>query len=150
LRIHQHARQSVLNSGIECSFASSILVETKQYLHGRIVVGDAPPERPRRQGSQNIPGTRGFLCRARRLANENPAANSPKGFNADLNTLLNSSDTAVPGDLYKDFVYYSSSPTTTPDLSQVRGKLVIDSEAGLGTTVRATVALRQDSKAAKA
>jgi len=35
-------------------------------------------------------------------------------------------------------------------LKLVRGELVIDSEAGLGTTVRATVALRQDSKAAKA
>ena len=30
-------------------------------------------------------------------------ANSPNGFNADLNTLLNSSDTSVPGSTYKGF-----------------------------------------------
>jgi hypothetical protein len=61
-------------------------------------------------------------------ANENPggAINSPNGFNTDLNTLLNSSDTSVPGTTYKDFVYYSSnsSTTTTPNLDQVRGKIV--------------------------
>ena len=37
---------------------------------------------------------------------------------ADLNTLLNSSQ-------YNGFIYSSSSPTTTPDLGQVRGKIVI-------------------------
>jgi hypothetical protein len=58
-------------------------------------------------------------------ANEAAPINSPNGFNADLNTLLNSSDTAVPGTTYNDFIYSSSHPTTTPDLGQVRGKIVI-------------------------
>jgi hypothetical protein len=58
-------------------------------------------------------------------ANEAAPINSPNGFNADLNTLLNSPDTAVPGKNYNDFIYSSSNPTTTPDLSQVRGKIVI-------------------------
>ena len=31
----------------------------------------------------------------------------------------------MPGTAYKDFIYSSSNPTTTPDLGQVRGKIVI-------------------------
>ncbi len=58
-------------------------------------------------------------------ANEAAPINSPNGFNADLNTLLNSADTAVPGTTYRDFIYSSSNPTATPTLGQVRGKIVI-------------------------
>jgi 1-phosphatidylinositol phosphodiesterase len=60
-------------------------------------------------------------------SNEDPGGpiNSANSFNTDLNNLLNSSDTAVPGSLYKDFMYYSSTPTATPTLGQVRGKIVI-------------------------
>ena len=58
-------------------------------------------------------------------ANEAASIGSSNDFNTDLNTLLNSSDTMVPGTAYKDFIYSSSNPTTTPDLGQVRGKIVI-------------------------
>ncbi len=58
-------------------------------------------------------------------ANEATPINSSNDFNTDLNTLLNSPDTAVPNTHYKDFIYSSSDPTTTPDLGQVRGKIVI-------------------------
>ncbi len=58
-------------------------------------------------------------------ANESASINSPDGFNADLNTLLNSSDTAVSGSTYKDFIYYSPDSSVTPDLGAVRGKIVL-------------------------
>jgi len=61
-------------------------------------------------------------------SDENPqgALNSSNSFNTDLNNLLNSPDMAVLGnETYNNFIYYSSSPTTTPDLGQVRGKIVI-------------------------
>jgi hypothetical protein len=58
-------------------------------------------------------------------SNEARATNSVNSFNADLNTLLNSSDTAVPGTTYSHFIYASSDPSATPDLGQVRGKIVI-------------------------
>jgi hypothetical protein len=57
-------------------------------------------------------------------ANEAPAVNS-SSFATDLNTLLNTSDTAVPGTTYNDFVYASTTPTSTPTLGEVRGKIVI-------------------------
>ena len=50
--------------------------------------------------------------------------NSSNSFNTDLNTLLNSPDTAVPGTTYNDFVYSSSNSATTPTLGEVRGKIV--------------------------
>ncbi len=65
-------------------------------------------------------------------SNENPQGpvNSSNSFNTDLNTLLTATDTAVAGNLtYNDFMYYSSSPGTTPDLGQARGKIVIIPEA---------------------
>ncbi len=58
------------------------------------------------------------------LSNDATAVNSSNSFNTDLNTLLNSPDDAVPGTNYKDFVYYSSNPATTPTLGEVRGKIV--------------------------
>ncbi len=72
-------------------------------------------------------------------SNENPQGpvNSSNSFNADLNTLLNSTDTAVTGNqTYNDFMYYSSSPTTTPDLGQVRGKIVIIPNSAMATHAR--------------
>jgi hypothetical protein len=51
--------------------------------------------------------------------------NSVNSFVTDLNTLLDSPDTAVPGTTYNDFLYESSNPDTTPDLDHVRGKIVI-------------------------
>jgi hypothetical protein len=57
--------------------------------------------------------------------NEAASSGNSNDFNTDLNTLLNSSDTGVPNTTYKDFIYSSSNPTTTPDLDQVRGKIVI-------------------------
>ena len=58
------------------------------------------------------------------LSDDATPVNSSNSFNTDLNTLLDSPDTAVPGTNYKDFVYYSSNPTITPTLGQVRGKIV--------------------------
>ena len=49
---------------------------------------------------------------------------SPNGFNADLYSLLNSPDTAVPGQTYNHFVSYSSNSSAIPTLGQVRGKIV--------------------------
>jgi hypothetical protein len=66
-------------------------------------------------------------------SNENPGGpvNSVNSFNTDLNNLLNQNDTAVSGShTYNDFMYYSSNPTTTPTLGQVRGKIVIVPAAG--------------------
>jgi PKD repeat protein len=60
------------------------------------------------------------------LRSNEDAAVDTTTFNTDLSTLLGSSDTAVTGTHnYSDFVYTSASPTTTPDLGQVRGKIVI-------------------------
>jgi hypothetical protein len=58
------------------------------------------------------------------LGNETSPVNSSNSFNADLNTLLNSPDTAVPGTNYSDFIYYSSNSATTPSLGAARGKIV--------------------------
>ena len=58
------------------------------------------------------------------LGNDTSPVNSSNSFNADLNTLLNSPDSAVPGTNYSDFIYYSSNSNTTPSLGQVRGKIV--------------------------
>ncbi len=57
-------------------------------------------------------------------ANEAPSVNSPKGFNADLFKLLNTADTSAPGSTYKSFVYFSANSSATPDLGDVRGKIV--------------------------
>ena len=59
-------------------------------------------------------------------SNEAAPAGSSNSFSTDLNTLLNATDTAVAGThTYDDFIYSSASSTTTPNLSQVRGKIVI-------------------------
>ena len=65
-------------------------------------------------------------------SNDNPQGaelNSVNSFGTDLNTLLNTADSSVPGDTYSDFIYESSSPTATPELGQVRGKIVIVPQA---------------------
>ena len=59
-------------------------------------------------------------------SNEAPPDNSSNSFSTDFNTLLKTADTAVTGThTYDDFIYSSASSTTTPDLGQVRGKIVI-------------------------
>jgi hypothetical protein len=58
-------------------------------------------------------------------SNEAAPINSSNSFAADLSTLLSSSDTAVPGTTYNNFIYSSSNPATTPTLGEVRGKIVI-------------------------
>jgi PKD repeat protein len=59
-------------------------------------------------------------------SNESAPVNSTSDFNTDLGTLLSSSDSAVTGThSYNDFIYTSASPTSTPNLNQVRGKIVI-------------------------
>jgi hypothetical protein len=63
-------------------------------------------------------------------SNASAPLNSSHGFNTDLNNLLNQADASLPGHTYKDFMYYSSNPTATPTLGQVRGKIVIVPVAG--------------------
>lgn len=59
-------------------------------------------------------------------SNEAAPVNSTNNFNTDLSNLLSSTDTAVTGThTYNDFIYTSASPTSTPNLGQVRGKIVI-------------------------
>jgi len=59
-------------------------------------------------------------------SNEAAPVGSSNTFSTDFNTLLSKTDTAVTGThTYDDFIYSSASSTTTPDLGQVRGKIVI-------------------------
>jgi hypothetical protein len=73
LRIHEHSRKSILDSGFEPAFAAAFLEKLQKHLQRWVSIGNVPPKCPPCQSLENIAGTRKLTGCVLRLADEDPA-----------------------------------------------------------------------------